>query len=122
MKPTVQNPDYYTVGNDYAQAPLSEFYNVEEEGKSTYQDGIYTKLADTLVNGTYSADPWKDPHGFNKRTYLEDPSASYTDDKYGQANVIYDGIDDPTTPVDPKKLNPGLLPGDEGYPVQTTET
>lgn len=88
MKPTVQNPDFYAVGNDYAQAPISAFYDVGTSGEN-YQDGIYTKLADELVNGQFSADPWKDPNGFNKRTILINPSASYADDDYGQADVIF---------------------------------
>lgn len=88
MKPTVQNPDFYAVGNDYAQAPISAFYDVGASGEN-YQDGIYTKLADSLVNGQFSADPWKDPNGFNKRTILVNPSASYADDDYGQADVIF---------------------------------
>lgn len=88
MKPTVQNPDFYAVGNDYAQAPISAFYDVGAPGEN-YQDGIYTKLADSLVNGQFSADPWKDPNGFNKRTILVNPSASYADEDYGQADVIF---------------------------------
>lgn len=89
MKPTVQNPDFYAVGNDYAQAPISAFYDVGASGEN-YQDGIYTKLADSLVNGQFSADPWKDPNGFNKRTILVNPSASYSAEDYGQADVIFD--------------------------------
>lgn len=88
MKPTVQNPDFYAVGNDYAQAPISAFYDVGVSGEN-YQDGIYTKLADDLVNGAFSADPWKDPNGFNKRTILVNPSASYSAEDYGQADVIF---------------------------------
>ena len=88
MKPTVQNPDFYAVGNDYAQAPISAFYDLGVSGEN-YQDGIYTKLADDLVNGAFSADPWKDPNGFNKRTILVNPSASYSADDYGQADVIF---------------------------------
>ena len=119
MKPTVQNPDFYAVGNDYAQAPISAFYDVDTkwDQKSLceaagideadfsaisgnvdtligqprfYQDGIYTKLADNLVSGDFSAtDPWKDPNGFNKRTILVDPAAKYSDETYGQADVIF---------------------------------
>ncbi len=105
MKPTVQNPDFYAVGNDYAQAPISAYFDTsrkitaEEAAKMgnsalegeiyDYQDGIYTRLAKDLVNGQFSADPWKDPNGFNKRTILVNPSASYADDDYGQADVIF---------------------------------
>lgn len=109
MKPTVQAPDFYKIGNDYAQGPLSSFfddskYNATEaatkaqailglteakaaaltgDAKETYdnlvadiqkdykfyQDGIFTKLADTLSGkeGEYKADYWKNPEGFNKR-------------------------------------------------------
>lgn len=137
MKPTVQNPDFYAVGNDYAQAPLSAFYDVntkwtvEDLCKAAgvkvddysaisgnvdqlvgepkfYQDGIYTQLADTLSG-------WKDPNGFNKRTLLVDPSAKYDEALYGVADVIYDGKtfsgegEDKATDKD---LNPGLLDKD----------
>ena len=110
MKPTVQNPDFYAVGNDYAQAPISAYYDTSRKitaeeaikmGNSAlegeiydYQDGIYTRLAKDLVNGQFSADPWKDPNGFNKRTILVNPSASYADADYGQADVIFDGKGD----------------------------
>lgn len=121
MKPTVQGPDFYTLGNDFAQAPLSGYFDVsatwtakdlcdlagvEESEYSAisgnvdalvgqpkyYQDGIYTKLAAELSG-------WSDPHGFNRRTVLVDPSAKYTDEDYNKADVIYDGVDDvvPTT-------------------------
>ena len=111
MKPTVQNPDFYAVGNDYAQAPISALYDLTEwdavadaaelSGNPNsaqligtpkfYQDVIYTKLADTIVSGDFSAnDPWKDPAGFNKRTILVNPSAKYSDKDYSQADVIFD--------------------------------
>lgn len=77
MKPTVQAPDFYKIGNDYVQAPLSSFYDVDtvwdkqslceaagvDESEWSaysgvlgtklgepkfYQDGIYTKLANDL--------------------------------------------------------------------------
>lgn len=87
MKPTVQNPDLYQVANDYVQAPLSSFYDVGASGEN-YQDGIYTQLSDELVNGKFSAEPWKDPKGFNKRIVLINPSAAYTDDDYAAADAI----------------------------------
>lgn len=87
MKPTVQAPDFYKIGNDYVQAPLSSFYDMtpltlEEaiargnsalEGEPKYyQDGIYTKLAADLAAGDYSAAPFKNPEGFNKRRVFVD--------------------------------------------------
>lgn len=119
MKPTVQNPDFYAVGNDYAQAPISALYddqtlwttadlckaaNIAPEDYSAisgnvaglvdtpkyYQDGIYTKLAAAIASGDFSgSDPWKDPNGFNKRTILVNPAAKYNEADYGQADVIF---------------------------------
>lgn len=105
MKPTVQAPEFYQVGNDYVQAPISAFYktgsafsgykpNGDVYFADTYQDGIYRQLSDELVNGAYSADPFKDPSGFNKRTVLVDPKApvpTYTsgDTAYSVADVVY---------------------------------
>lgn len=105
MKPTVQAPEFYQVGNDYVQAPLSAFF---EEGSAfsgynpdgsvyqaeSYQDGIYRQLSKTLTEGEFSAAPWKDPNGFNKRTVLVDPMApipTYTsgDSQYAVSDVIY---------------------------------
>ena len=82
MKPTVQVPDFYQMGNDYAQAPLSSYYDMEKWNAETlasafpgidasalsskigdlryYQDGIFTKLS-TAISG------WKDEKGFNTR-------------------------------------------------------
>ena len=88
MKPTVQNPDLYQVANDYVQAPLSAFFDVGPASAENYQDGIYTKLSDDLVSGAFSADPWKDPAGFNKRIYLVNPSASYSADDYAEAVAV----------------------------------
>lgn len=148
MKPTVQMPDFYAVGNDYAQAPVSAFYNVKETWTSStllaaagladteanwsaisgnvghlvgeiknYQDGLCTELNADLSAGAFSADPWKNPEGFNKRTVLVDVSASYTADNYSMADVIFNvgeteneennasatyGTNDPFVP-DPKK-------------------
>lgn len=105
MKPTVQAPEFYQVGNDYVQAPLDKFYSsafsgIGPDGKTyvtdSYQDGIYRQLSDELVNGAYSADPFKDPSGFNKRTVLVDPFApipTYTSGSdttdYSVADVVY---------------------------------
>ena len=105
MKPTVQAPEFYQVGNDYVQAPLSAFF---EEGSAfsgynpdgsvyqaeSYQDGIYRQMSKTLTEGEFSAARWKDPNGFNKRTVLVDPMApipTYTsgDSQYAVSDVVY---------------------------------
>lgn len=53
---TLQNPDLYGMGNDYKQDMK---YVVEKDnGKTTWRDGIYTKLAYDI----------KDPEGYNKRS------------------------------------------------------
>lgn len=88
--PTVNNDDQYTLGNDYPQAPISAFYDLGTSGEN-YQDGIFTKIASGLSG-------WKDPNGFNKRTVLINPSASYEDEDYSQADVIFNvGADVITT-------------------------
>lgn len=107
MKPTSQAPEFYQVGNDYVQAPLSGFFKtgsgsfsgIGPDGEpyvtDSYQDGIYRQLSDDLVNGPFSGDPWKDPHGFNKRTVLVNnmaPIPTYTsgeDTQYSVADVVY---------------------------------
>ena len=105
MKPAVQAPEFYRVGDDYVQAPLSAFF---EEGSAfsgynpdgsvyqaeSYQDGIYRQMSKTLTEGEFSAAPWKDPNGFNKRTVLVDPMApipTYTsgDSQYAVSDVVY---------------------------------
>lgn len=103
MKPTVQNPDLYQVANDYVQAPLDKFFSPEMEAAmpdgstsavDSYQDGIYRQLSDDLTQGEWSAAPWKDPAGFNKRTVLVDPFAplpTYApsgDSDYSVADVV----------------------------------
>lgn len=90
MKPTVQSPDFYAVGNDYAQGPISAFYDLGQSGEN-YQDGIYTRLSKDLKGkDAYGKDdPWKDPHGFNKRKVLVNPSASYSADDYAVADVLF---------------------------------
>lgn len=124
MKPTVQNPDLYLVGNDYVQAPLSAFYKtgsafsgIGPDGKAyvddTYRDGIYRVLSDDLVNGAFSGDPWKDPKGFNKRTILVDPQSpipTYVpedeDNKYSVADVVYGVGPEDNKDIDPKTGSP----------------
>lgn len=57
-KKTLQNPGLYGMGNDYEQK-LDYFVTVDKTTKkSTWRDGIYTKLAKDV----------KDPEGLNKRT------------------------------------------------------
>lgn len=53
---TLQNPDLYGKGNDYEQD--MKYVVTEKDGKTTWRDGIYTKLAYDI----------KDPEGYNKRT------------------------------------------------------
>lgn len=52
---TLQNPDLYGKGNDYEQD--MKYVVTEKDGKTTWRDGIYTKLAYDI----------KDPEGYNKR-------------------------------------------------------
>lgn len=54
---TLQNPDLYGKGNDYEQ-DMKYVVEKDEKGKTTWRDGIYTKLAYDI----------KDPEGYNKRT------------------------------------------------------
>lgn len=53
---TLQNPDLYGKGNDYEQ-DMKYVVEKDENGKTTWRDGIYTKLAYDI----------KDPEGYNKR-------------------------------------------------------
>lgn len=53
---TLQNPDLYGMGNDYEQ-DMKYVVEKDENGKTTWRDGIYTKLAYDI----------KDPEGYNKR-------------------------------------------------------
>lgn len=54
---TLQNPDLYGKGNDYEQ-DMKYVVEKDENGKTTWRDGIYTKLAYDI----------KDPEGYNKRS------------------------------------------------------
>lgn len=87
--PTVNNDDQYQLGNDYIQSPTTAFYELGESGEN-YQDGIFTKMASTLSG-------WKDPNGFNKRSVLINPSASYEDEDYSKADVIFNVGEDVIT-------------------------
>lgn len=70
---TLQNPWAEGLGNDYEQdiSYVVEFVDkdgnkaTKETGKSTWRDGIYTKLAKDV----------KDPDGYNKRTVMVPQSA-----------------------------------------------
>ena len=64
---TLQNPDLYGKGNDYEQD--MKYVVAEKDGKTTWRDGIYTKLAYDI----------KDPEGYNKR------SVNVPQDKWGEA-------------------------------------
>lgn len=64
---TLQNPDLYGNGNDYEQT--LDYVVTEKDGKTTWRDGIYTKLAYDI----------KDPEGYNKRT------VNVPQDKWGEA-------------------------------------
>ena len=64
---TLQNPDLYGMGNDYEQD--MKYVVTEKDGKTTWRDGIYTKLAYDI----------KDPEGYNKR------SVNVPQDKWGEA-------------------------------------
>ena len=63
---TLQNPDLYGKGNDYEQD--MKYVVTEKDGKTTWRDGIYTKLAYDI----------KDPEGYNKR------SVNVPQDKWGE--------------------------------------
>ena len=65
---TLQNPDLYGKGNDYEQ-DMKYVVAKDEKGKTTWRDGIYTKLAYDI----------KDPEGYNKR------SVNVPQDKWGEA-------------------------------------
>ena len=64
---TLQNPDLYGMGNDYEQD--MKYVVTKKDGKTTWRDGIYTKLAYDI----------KDPEGYNKR------SVNVSQDKWGEA-------------------------------------
>ena len=64
---TLQNPDLYGMGNDYEQD--MKYVVTKKDGKTTWRDGIYTKLAYDI----------KDPEGYNKR------SVNVPQDKWGEA-------------------------------------
>ena len=73
---TLQNPDLYGMGNDYEQD--MKYVVTEKDGKTTWRDGIYTKLAYDI----------KDPEGYNKR------SVNVPQDKWGEAPIGLSGETD----------------------------
>ena len=74
---TLQNPDLYGMGNDYKQ-DMTYVVEKDENGKTTWRDGIYTKLAYDI----------KDPEGYNKR------SVNVPQDKWGEAPIGLSGETD----------------------------
>ena len=74
---TLQNPDLYGMGNDYEQ-DMKYVVEKDENGKTTWRDGIYTKLAYDI----------KDPEGYNKR------SVNVPQDKWGEAPTGLSGETD----------------------------
>ena len=74
---TLQNPDLYGMGNDYEQ-DMKYVVEKDENGKTTWRDGIYTKLAYDI----------KDPEGYNKR------SVNVPQDKWGEAPIGLSGETD----------------------------
>lgn len=74
---TLQNPDLYGKGNDYEQ-DMKYVVEKDEKGKTTWRDGIYTKLAYDI----------KDPEGYNKRTVNVPQSA------WGEAPIGLSGETD----------------------------
>lgn len=73
---TLQNPDLYGKGNDYEQD--MKYVVTKKDGKTTWRDGIYTKLAYDI----------KDPEGYNKR------SVNVSQDKWGEAPAGLSGETD----------------------------
>lgn len=72
IKPTSNASVLYQVGNDYAQAPASAYFET-----TSYHDGIYTEVNSDVntLTGVKSVDGFdntffnlKDPKGLNKRT------------------------------------------------------
>lgn len=74
---TLQNPDLYGMGNDYEQN-MKYVVEKDKNGKTTWRDGIYTKLAYDI----------KDPEGYNKR------SVNVPQDKWGEAPTGLSGETD----------------------------
>lgn len=72
---TLQNPDLYGNGNDYEQD--MKYVVTEKDGKTTWRDGIYTKLAYDI----------KDPEGYNKRT-VNNPQDKWGENTFKRAETL----------------------------------
>lgn len=72
---TLQNPDLYGKGNDYEQT--LDYVVTEKDGKTTWRDGIYTKLAYDI----------KDPEGYNKRT-VNTPQSGWDEGDFKRAETL----------------------------------
>lgn len=59
MKPTVQAPDFYKIGNDYAQAPLSSFFDT-----SVYTEAEAKTKAEEIMGPTYDPEDAADKAGY----------------------------------------------------------
>ncbi|MGN1393636.1 MAG: hypothetical protein ACI4V7_06345 [Succinivibrionaceae bacterium] len=73
---TLQNPDLYGKGNDYEQ-DMKYVVAKDENGKTTWRDGIYTKLAYDI----------KDPEGYNKRT-VNTPQSGWGEGDFKRAETL----------------------------------
>ena len=73
---TLQNPDLYGKGNDYEQ-DMKYVVEKDENGKTTWRDGIYTKLAYDI----------KDPEGYNKRT-VNTPQSGWGENTFKRAETL----------------------------------
>lgn len=72
---TLQNPDLYGKGNDYEQT--LDYVVTEKDGKTTWRDGIYTKLAYDI----------KDPEGYNKRS-VNVPQDKWSENTFKRAETL----------------------------------
>lgn len=128
MKPTVQAPDFYKIGNDYVQAPLSSFYDMTPltldeaiaRGNSAlagepafYQDGIYTRINTEVLSGGF-----KDEAGFNKRRVYEDEktvllNVGETFGKDGENVKVTEGKEQPA--YDSKQYGAADIVAEEQY-------
>lgn len=73
---TLQNPDLYGKGNDYEQ-DMKYVVEKDENGKTTWRDGIYTKLAYDI----------KDPEGYNKRS-VNVPQDNWGENTFKRAETL----------------------------------
>ncbi len=74
---TLQNPGLYQMGNDYEQDMKYVVEKDEKTGKTTWRDGIYTKLAYDI----------KDPEGYNKRT-VNTPQSGWNPGEFKNAETL----------------------------------